>query len=433
MLRFLAMVVALIVTSFYFFPFYFTFIPVVNTKMMVAACGLLTFLAKLGMSREGKMDKDFMVLSLWALVVSFVSFVSITVNNTPDSSYLYYIVSMWVWLGGAYFVVSLIKRIHGKVSVESVCFYLITVCVLQCILAEAIELIPAVKTFVDSILAGEGFMGKNEGRLYGLGCALDVAGGRFAVVLVMIAYLLPRVANRENHSAYICSLLVAFLIIAVIGNVIGRTTLIGLLVGIVYLVYALTIAKVVEGKAKRTLVAWVLGCTAIALMVAAMLYNTDAAWREQLRFGFEGFFSLIEEGRWEVHSNQQLAAQYVWPDNMHTWLIGDGYMGSTESDPYYIGYDWQGFYKGTDVGYCRFVFYFGLVGMAAFSLFMVMVGKTCMRRFEKYRLMFAIILLLNFVVWVKISTDLFLCFAPFLVLSAEDEEACKQELSEADG
>jgi len=431
MLRYLAMMVALIATSFYFFPFYFTFLPTVNTKMMMSFCGLVTFLMKLGMSRKGKMEKDFMVLSLWALVVSFVSFVSITVNNTPDSSYLYYIVSMWVWLGGAYFVVSLIKRIHGKVSVELVCFYLITVCVLQCILAEAIELIPAVKTFVDSFLAGEGFMGKNEGRLYGLGCALDVAGSRFAVVSVMIAYLLPRVANRENHSAYICSLLVAFLIIALIGNIIGRTTLIGLLFGIVYLVYA--IAKVVEGKAKRILIVWMLGCTAIALTVAVVLYNTDAAWREQLRFGFEGFFSLVEEGHWEYHSNEQLAAQIVWPDNLHTWLIGDGYMASTDIDPYYTGITWHGFYKGTDAGYCRFIFYFGLVGMAAFSLFMIKAGAICMRRFKPYMLMFAIMLVINFIVWVKVSTDLFVVFAPFLALSAEDEEACDQELSEAGG
>ena len=61
--------------------------------------------------------------------------------------------------------------LHGSVTIERVCVYLISVGVLQCLLAVAVDTIPAVKAFVDSILEGEGFMGKNKTRLYGLGCA----------------------------------------------------------------------------------------------------------------------------------------------------------------------------------------------------------------------------------------------------------------------
>lgn len=35
---------------------------------------------------------------------------------------------------------------------------------------------------------GEAFMGDAGNRIHGLGCALDVAGGRFAAVLLMIAF-----------------------------------------------------------------------------------------------------------------------------------------------------------------------------------------------------------------------------------------------------
>ena len=62
----------------------------------------------------------------------------------------------------------------------------------------------------------------------------------------------------------------------------------------------------------------------------------------------------------------------VFPDNWVTWLIGDGYaanpMDKTLSffDPYYTGPIYHGYYKGTDIGYLRYIFYFGLVGTFVF-------------------------------------------------------------------
>lgn len=38
-------------------------------------------------------------------------------------------------------------------------------------------------------------------------------------------------------------------------------------------------------------------------------------------------------------------------------MIGDGYFENPRTDPYYIGYQWKGFYMGTDVGYLRFLFF----------------------------------------------------------------------------
>ena len=115
---------------------------------------------------------------------------------------------------------------------------------------------------------------------------------------------------------------------------------------------------------------------------------------------------------------------YVFPDNLKTWIIGDGYFNGTESvDPYYIGEKWKiGFYQGTDVGYLRFIFYFGVTGLGAFSLFMYKVARVCMNRFVSYRSLFGVILLLNFAVWFKVSTDIFLVFALFLCMSEEENQ-----------
>lgn len=423
--KLLQIIITLIVTSFFFFPFYFTFLPTVNTKMMMAAAGFLVFLVDLSKNRTANINRDFFVLSLLAALVSFVSFLSMTINETPDDSYMTYLVSMWVWLGAAYFMVSTVKWTHEKVSIELLCFYLIAVGGIQCILALAIDQNYSVKAFIDSILYGYGFMGKNENRLYGLGCALDVAGGRFSALLIMIAYLLPRMVKRKNRNIYILFLLTAFCLISLVGNIIGRTTTIGLAVSIAYLFYIFIFQKISDKNEKSILLRWITVYFSVAVVISVFLYNVNPQWREHLRFGFEGFFSLFENGRWEVHSNDMLKSHYVFPDNMRAWIIGDGRIASTDIDPYYTGKAWSGFYMGSDVGYVRFIFYFGLTGLIAFSLFMIKAGLICFKRFRDYRYMFLMFVALNFIIWLKVSTDIFLVFAPFLCLiNADKEELC---------
>lgn len=421
-MKIIQVLLTLVFTSFFFFPFYFTFLPTVNTKMMMAALGGFLLLVKLARSGSAQIDKGIFSVSLWAILVSLASLISMVLNNTPDDSYLGYVVSMWVWLAAAYFVVSAIKFTHGSVTIERVCVYLITVGVLQCFLAIAVDTIPVVKTFIDSILAGEGFMGKNETRLYGLGCALDVAGTRFSALLVMIAFLLPKAAQKEKSGLYMTLLLVAFCVLVGIGSIIGRTTVVGAVLALLYMFYTFLLKNNIPDDIRKKLMRWVVGGMFVGIVVAVGLYNFSPQWQKYFQFGFEGFFSLAETGRWEVHSNSQLAAQFLLPDNAWTWIIGDGYIASTTIDPYYIGKAWTGFYKGTDVGYSRFLFYFGLIGLVTFSLFFVKVCQVCANRIKEYKYMFVIFLLINFIVWFKVSTDIFVVFAPFLCLSALKDE-----------
>ncbi len=421
-MKIIQVLLTLVFTSFFFFPFYFTFLPTVNTKMMMATLGVILLLVKLARSGNANVDRGIFSVSIWAVFVSLASLLSMVLNNTPDGSYLGYIVSMWVWLAAAYFVVNAIKFTHGTVTIERVCVYLITVGVLQCFLAIAVDSIPAVKTFIDSILAGEGFMGKNEDRLYGLGCALDVAGTRFSALLVMIAFLLPKAAQKEKSSLYIALLLAAFCILVGIGSIIGRTTTVGAVLALLYLFYSLFIKKDISDVSRTKLTRWVVSGILVGFVVAVGLYNYSLQWQHYFQFGFEGFFSLVENGKWEVHSNRQLAAQFILPDNIWTWIFGDGYMDSTTNDPYYIGKTWADFYKGTDAGYSRFLFYFGLIGLVTFSLFFVKVCQVCANRIKEYKYMFVIFLLINFIVWFKVSTDIFVVFAPFLCLSALKDE-----------
>jgi hypothetical protein len=77
---------------------------------------------------------------------------------------------------------------------------------------------------------------------------------------------------------------------------------------------------------------------------------------------------------------------------------------------------------GTDVGYCRFIFYFGLLGLGLFSFFFIKIAAICSSNNPSYTIVFWMILLLNFIVWVKVSSDIFSVFALFLFVSEKDLE-----------
>ena len=140
MIRYVLMFLVIVATSLYFFPFGLKALPGPNTKMMLAAMGLVVYLMQLGRQRGGTVNRDMFFLSLIAASVSLMGFFSITYNNTPDYAYATYLVSMWVWIGGAYMVTQLMKWAHGKTSVKLVCNYLIAVCVTQCALALFIDM-----------------------------------------------------------------------------------------------------------------------------------------------------------------------------------------------------------------------------------------------------------------------------------------------------
>lgn len=423
MLKIIQILVVGVLTSLFFFPFEFSFLPGANTKMMLAGMGLLLF--GINQLKREKTDnsgqKDFVVLSLWAALVSLVAFAAITYNNTYDYTYVSYIVSMWVWLGGAYAAVQLMRMVHGEVTVELVMNYLIGVCVGQCAIALTMELVPAVKGFVDGFLGSTGFMGRVKERMYGIGASLDVAGSRFSSALLMIAYLTLQV-DKQGKKMLLIPYLVAFFCIGFIGCMISRTTVVGIGLSMLYWAWMwIHSEEVRHGRLFRYLG----GVLCVLVPVAVVLYQVNPIFQKNIEFAFEGFFSLVETGRWEVQSNEILKNMYVFPDNWKTWIIGDGYFDMV--DPYYTGKDMYGFYMGTDVGYLRFIFYFGVIGLLAFSGFFGAVAGICRKRFPRRALFFILLLVLNFVVWFKVSTDLFVVFAPFLCLPKENSDVLLSE------
>ena len=416
MIKWLKILLTGFLVSCFYFPVVYKFFPIANTKNLMAAFGYLCFFVVMIKKGEFSFHKGFPILLLLAGFVSIMALLAINVNQTPDTTYVTYIRSAIIWIGGAYAVCSLIYLTHKRVTVPLVINYLAWVCVFQCLIALLNEFIPAFRTFIDATVEqGQGML-QDLGRMYGLGASLDVGGSRFAATLVAISFLLVQKGeDREYISQFL--LVFAFCFITVVGNMIARTTLVGVGVGLVYLI----MAEIRNISLRRhdddyhsSLFSWIL-VLAVAIPVCSFFYTASDQFNQMMRFGFEGFFNFIEEGHWSTASTSTLETMYVWPDNLKTWMIGDGYFGNQRYDPNYIGTATRGgFYMGTDVGYCRYIFYFGIPGLIAISAVMIYAGVIASEDFPKYAHVFFMGVLCNFIIWLKVSTDLF----PFLSLFA---------------
>ena len=418
MIRIISVFFTIVLTSLYFFPFELKAFPGVNTKMMMAVLGSIILLCHMAQRRSLSFGRDMFELLFLASAVSLIGLVSIVYNATPDTAYASYIVSMLVWLSAAYGVCSIIEIVHGQCTLRLLCTYLAAVCVVQCALALLIDTYPAFKQMVDAhIEQGQHFLNmKKVHRLYGIGASLDVAGIRFSTALIMIIYLLvsPKYDKRWYH--YLLYLL-AFVFISVAGNIIARTTIVGLVLALAYLGW-ITISNLQNLISRRLHVwRWLVLALVMCIPVLIYIYRASPSFQKDMRFGFEGFFALAEKGPWEVSSNETLKTMYVYPESTKTWVIGDGYFSNPRDvDPNFVGKVTGGYYMGTDVGYLRFIFYFGVVGLAAFMLFFVSTARCCMRLFVDDKVLILLFLLSNFIIWFKVSTDIFLVFALFLCM-----------------
>lgn len=420
--KIIKIIICSILTSFFFFPFEFTVLPGLNTKMAMAGASIAIICIR-SIKMDANIKSWFLILCIYASLISLSSLFSVFYNNTPDYTYVTYFVSMLVWLGGAYTLTTVIRLLHGHCSIPIAANYLIGVCAFHCILALAINRNPAIDQFCNSICYGlEGTKDFADGRLYSIGCAFDVAGMRFAAVLITLGIILSReIGSFEANKYSIIFKSVCFVIIAIIGSMIARTTSVGIIIALLILLFNAFSPNSEDWKQKKGIWIWLLCLISLSSIFVVFFYNSDARFKEDFEFAFEGFFSLIQTGKWQVHSNDVLLTMYVFPDNLKTWLIGDGYFINTLADPNYIGIDYGAYYKSTDVGYLRFIFYSGLIGLFFVIAYIMKATDLCIKCHKNYTWLFVLLCVLQLIVWGKVASDIFLIYAIFLVCDSDDK------------
>lgn len=414
--KYISILLAGFATSFFLFPFKFTFLPAGNSKMIMAAVGLVFAIFQMAKSRSWDVSTDFLKMCVCASAFSAICLHAIISNNTLDYAYSPYIVSMLVWFSAGYAACHMIRWTHKEINFRLVANYLIGVCVAQCMLALVIDFFLPFKLLVDTYIdQGADFLTDID-RLYGIGASVDVAGTRFASVLVIVVAVLCTNRQIQTNRIAIVTYIVSFSIIAIVGNMIARTTSAGVIVAFIYLVYGSPILRLKIQRSDLLLWKWIIGILCVILIIIIILYNCNETFRDLLRFGFEGFFNWMEHGTWETKSTDHLQTMWKLPENTKTWLWGDGYFNHPSmTDTDFIGSKPRiRFYMNTDIGYLRFIFYCGLPGLLIFCFFLFYSAALCCKKYPNERALFVFLFILQLLIFAKVATDIYMIFGYFL-------------------
>ena len=348
-----------------------------------------------------------------------MNYISLIINESDDYSYANYPISALIWIMGAYGAITFIRWTHKTVTIELVVRYLAGGAAFHSILSQLIDRNESVKNFITSIFFVSSDM-EEMNRLYSFGVGLDPAGVRFAVILIMIAGVLTLSKVVKKSIGLMIFYFLCFAIISVLGNIISRTTTVGMGLGLFIFAISTGLYKFVI-KVSRIKIMRVFGIMlAIGIPTVIYYYNVNDSFRDQIEYGFEGFFSLFESGEFQTSSTDELSTMWVWPQDTQTWVIGSGLFLSKSSDFTYF----------SDIGYCRFIFYSGLIGFTVFGLYFVYNAIYFATRYPRYRYIFLLMIVVTFVVWSKVATDIFQLYALFYAFTDEDELYASDEEKE---
>ena len=404
--------VLMILVNSYLFPIQFTFLPPsINSKMLLGVFGIFGF--AFDSVRKGGMrfSEYTLIAGVIAAIFSVWCLFSVTASNSTNYIYCDYIVSFLTWMAGAYGVYTVLRLAYGTVDLPVLTRYLALVAVFQCVTALLIDNVQGFSDFVDSFMYVEDDFYKVNKRMYGIGAALDPGGIRFSAILVMIAHQLATNEQARSDMRFVSTYMIAYATTILIGSVISRTTLVGAGIGLGYiLVFLLRLRKggFITTKLVRLYVLFFLILTLI-VVVSIFLYNSNEVFRGYLRFGFEAFFNWVETGEFRTDSTDTLIERmWIWPDDLRTWLIGQGTFGIYDNN--------------TDIGYCNFVLYCGLIGLAIFSAYFLYCHLILNRKFKDFWMLSLILVALTFIFWIKVTTDIFYIDALLFCISGDYEE-----------
>lgn len=396
--------------SFYFHPTELRVLPGYNTKIMLAIFGVAILVFNIIRTKDYSLSKGLLYSFMIAGAFSFVNYISLIINESDDYSYANYPISALIWIMGAYGTINFIRWTHSKVTIELVVRYLAGGAAFHSILSQLIDRNDSIRNFVTSIFYISDSMEEMQ-RLYSFGVGLDPAGVRFAVILIMIAGVLTLSKVVKKSIGLMIFYFLCFAIISVLGNIISRTTTVGMGLGLFVFAISTGLYKFVI-KVSRIKIMRVFGVMlAIGIPIVVYYYNVNPSFQNQIEYGFEGFFNLFESGEFQTSSTDELSTMWVWPQDTQTWLIGSGLFLSKSSDFTYF----------SDIGYCRFIFYSGLIGFTVFGLYFVYNAIYFAIRYPRYRYIFLLMIVVTFVVWSKVATDIFQLYALFYVFTDEEE------------
>lgn len=190
-----------------------------------------------------------------------------------------------------------------------------------------------------------------QSRFIGLGIGSFFTGGVITSLGLLCTSVL--IVSEKNKSKALRYILI-FMFISLTGMFIARTTLIGLLLSFAFIFspfFKLTFTKLSFIKNIRNrslLIISFLSMTMIPILYIGINQLIESS-------AFVHAFELFLSSNGESSSTNEMMKMYIFPKELKTWFIGDGKF-----------MDGSGYYMGTDIGYLRLIYYYGILGACLF-------------------------------------------------------------------
>lgn len=388
-------IIALILTFLYFYTITFSFLPF-STTVMFGIVGFLWFgLLLLQDKISFTINKHMMRFLILLISVGAVSMVSLAINSTRDIKFISYIFSSLAIIFASYFIIKILKKIKYELSFGSIGRLIINVIFIQSIIAFSMFLIPELREFLLGLEKLSEYeyqrAATSSVRIFGLGASKTFMAGIYNGFGLMLMAIFFRMYKFSSKQLFIFSF--KFLLIFLVGMMMARTTLVGALLAISIILMPKDFKATISMVKKRFLFITLAFIVPIVIILLLMNFSSTFAmtFGRAIEYGFEMFVNYFAYGSFETDSTNELKTLYVFPTEIKTYIIGDGYW----AHPTDVGQ----YYMNTDVGYLRLIYYFGIVGLLTYLSMQMYLIVRAYKSFnigaEIYLFVVAYLLILN--------------------------------------
>lgn len=406
---------------FYLYPLTLNILPFLSSRKLMAFLGMLLLMIRFSnkiYNREFFVKKELVYIFLSLFLIASISVITVIYNGTSELQFVSYVISNVIIFVSSYFVVKLISNTNNEISDNFLIKLVVYSIALQCLISITMHFVPPLKDLILSISAldvtqAEKIDALSSDRVIGFGLTFFWAGAYCGMGLILIAYLIKYSYVKNNE---ILRFVFLYAFIFLVGMMMARTTIIGAVLSIILLLFPNRInLKTISYKSVKffglLFVAPILLISSIYIIFPNLFLKINYL----IEFAFEMFINLKKSGELETDSTDVLMQMFVMPDNLKTWIIGDGYWTSPVGD---------GYYMHTDVGFLRTIYYFGIVGLLSLVLSQFLILKASFNK--------NLILLIIFAYFIILNVKGFFEYTPFcaLLISAHYQFNKSQRINE---
>jgi hypothetical protein len=297
-----------------------------------------------------------------------------------------------IYLFGAFFIIGLIKKRHTNVNILLICKYVTLAVLINNVLALMNFLSSDFFKFTMSIQSiSEEKAAQLErstlifaSRFVGIGLGSYFPGGVFSIIgMVCCSFIIQ---NEQKKLGW----WFLFFVITGLGICIARTTFVGLFFSSLIITRYLLKRRHLSNLPKRVMIT-ILFVLLLILVFNYMYYTMmDNAL---FRHAFELFINLIQTGKFATKSSDTTMRMFVMPNNIRTFLIGDGLFYYPDGR----------YYMYTDVGYLRLFYYYGFAGLILFFSPQIFISIIISRTEKDVDIKFLLIVLVSLVFVVNLK------------------------------